>query len=113
MNVMVRLQDSVNKHIQQMVSRIVTQFNPEKIVLFGSHARGDGTADSDVDLLIVMPVEDSKRAKQLEIRAAVRDVHIPKDIIISRPEEFQWRKDIVGTIERPATREGQILYARE
>jgi len=110
---MVRLQDSVNKHIQQMVSRIVTQFNPEKIVLFGSHARGDGTADSDVDLLIVMPVEDSKRAKQLEIRAAVRDVHIPKDIIISRPEEFQWRKDIVGTIERPATREGQILYARE
>ena len=95
-----------------MVSRIVTQFNPEKIILFGSHARGDGTADSDVDLLIVMPVEGSKRAKQLEIRAAVRDVHIPKDIIISRPEEFQWRKEIVGTIEHPATREGRILYAR-
>jgi predicted nucleotidyltransferase len=113
MNVMVRLQDTVNKHIQQMVSRIVTQFNPEKIILFGSHARGEGKADSDVDLLIVMPVEGSKRAKQLEIRAAVRDVRVPKDIIISRPEEFQWRKDIVGTIERPATREGRILYARE
>jgi predicted nucleotidyltransferase len=110
---MVGIQDSVNKHIQRMVELIVTQFQPEKIILFGSHARGDGTADSDVDLLIVMPVEGSKRAKQLEIRAAVHDVRIPKDIFVSRTEEFQWRKDIVGTIERPAVREGRILYARE
>ncbi len=110
---MVRIRDSVNEHIQQMVERIVTQFHPEKIILFGSHARGAGTADSDVDLLIVMPVEGSKRAKQLEIRAAVHDVRVPKDIIVTRPEEFQWRKDIVGTIEQPAAHEGRILYARE
>lgn len=110
---MVRIQKSVNKHIRQMVKRIVTQFHPEKIILFGSHARGQAGPDSDVDLLIVMSVEGSKRAKQVEIRAAVHDVHIPKDIIVSRPEEFQWRKDIVGTIERPAVREGKILYARE
>jgi len=96
-----------------MVELIVAQFQPEKIILFGSHARGDGTADSDVDLLIVMPVEGSKRAKQLEIRAAVHDIRVPKDILISRPEEFQWRKDIIGTIERPAVREGRVLYARE
>jgi len=110
---MVRIRDSVSKHIQQMVERIVAQFQPEKIILFGSHARGDDTSDSDVDLLIVMPVEGSKRAKQLEIRAAVHDVRVPKDIIVSRPEEFQWRKDIIGTIERPALREGKVLYARE
>jgi predicted nucleotidyltransferase len=110
---MVGIQDSVNEHIQQMVELIVAQFQPEKIILFGSHARGAGTADSDVDLLVVMPVEGSKRAKQLEIRAAVHDVHVPKDILVSRPEEFQWRKDIVGTIERPAATEGRVLYARE
>jgi predicted nucleotidyltransferase len=116
---MVRIQDSVNKHIQEMVERIVTQFHPEKIILFGSHARGDGTADSDVDLLVVMPVQGSKRVKQREIRSAVHDVRVPKDIIVSRPdefqwpEEFQWRKDIVGTIERPAALEGRILYASE
>ena len=96
-----------------MVDRIVEQFHPMKIILFGSHARGDGTPDSDLDLLIVMPVEGSKRAKRLEIRAAVRDVRVPKDIIVSTPEEFQWRKDIIGTIEHPAAREGKILYARE
>jgi len=110
---MVEIQNSINKRIQQMVELIVAQFQPEKIILFGSHARGDGTPDSDVDLLIVMPVEGSKRAKQLEIRAAVHDVRVPKDILVSRPEEFQWRKDIVGTIERPAVREGKVLYARE
>ena len=110
---MVGLQDSINQHIQQMVKLIVAQFQPEKIILFGSHARGDGTADSDVDLLIVMPVQGSKRAKQLEIRAAVHDVRVPKDILVSRPEEFQWRKDIIGTIERPAAHEGRVLYARE
>ena len=114
-NIMVRLQEpnSVNRHIQEMVERIVTQFHPDKIILFGSHARGEGTADSDVDLLVIMPVEGSKRAKQLEIRATVHDVRVPKDIIVTRPEEFQWRKDIVGTIERPAAQEGKILYARE
>jgi predicted nucleotidyltransferase len=110
---MVGIQESVNKHIERMVKVIVAQFQPEKIILFGSHARGAGTADSDVDLLVVMPVEGSKRAKQLEIRAALHDVHVPKDILVSRPEEFQWRKDIVGTIERPAATEGRVLYARE
>jgi len=96
-----------------MVRRIAAEFDPEKIILFGSYARGQAGPDSDVDLLIVMPVEGSKRAKQLEIRAAVHDIHIPKDIIVSTVEEFQWRKDTVGTIEYPAAREGKVLYARE
>ena len=110
---MVRIQYSVNKHIQKMIECIVAQFQPEKIILFGSHARGAVTADSDVDLLVIMAVEGSKRAKQLEIRAAVHNVRVPKDIIVTRPEEFQWRKDIIGTIEQPAAHEGRILYARE
>ncbi len=109
---MVKTGTSVKKQIQSMVRRIVAQFDPEQIILFGSHARGQAGLDSDVDLLVVMPVEGSKRAKQLEIRAAVHDVRLPKDIIVSRSEEFQWRKDTVGTIEHPAVREGQVLYAQ-
>ncbi len=110
---MIGVKESAKKQIQQMVRRIVKKFDPDTIILFGSHARGQAGPDSDVDLLVVMPVEDSKRAKQLEIRIALHDIHIPKDIIVSRPEEFQWRKDIVGTIEYPAVREGKVLYARE
>jgi predicted nucleotidyltransferase len=96
-----------------MVRLIVAEFDPDQIILFGSHARGQAGPNSDVDLLVVMPVRGSKRAKQLEVRAALHDVQVPKDIVVSRPEEFQRRKDIVGTIEHPAAREGQVLYARE
>lgn len=110
---MIKVRNSVGKQIRHMVRRIAAEFDPEKIILFGSYARGQAGPDSDVDLLIVMPVEGSKRAKQLEIRAAVHDIHIPKDIIVSTVEEFQWRKDTVGTIEYPAAREGKVLYARE
>jgi predicted nucleotidyltransferase len=110
---MIRVRNSIKEQIQYMVRRIVAEFDPDKIILFGSHARGQAGLDSDVDLLVVMPVKGSKRAKQLEIRTVVRDVHVPKDIIVSRTEEFQWRKDIVGTIEYPAAREGKTLYARK
>ncbi|MBI4730024.1 MAG: hypothetical protein HY775_11100 [Acidobacteria bacterium] len=65
-----------------------------------------------MDLLVVMPVEGSKREKQLEIRLALRRFRVPKDIVVTTPEEFLWRKEIPGTIERPAMREGKVLYAR-
>ena len=73
----------------------------------------DGSAnDGDVDLLVVMSVEGSKREKQVEIRVALHDIPVPKDILVSTPEEFAWRRSIVGTIEEPAVREGKVLYAR-
>jgi uncharacterized protein len=104
--------DKVQKQIDTMVDRIVRRFGPEKIILFGSHARGDAVADSDVDLLVIMPVTGSKRQKAVKIGVALHDILISKDVIVVTPEEFEWRKDIVGTIEWPASREGKVLYAR-
>jgi len=95
-----------------MVRRIVAHFAPEKIILFGSHARGTAGPDSDVDLLIVMSVAGSKRQTAIEIGVALHDIRIAKDIIVTTPEEFDWRKDVIGTIEWPAWHEGKILYAR-
>lgn len=103
---------SVRREIRRMVLRIVRQFHPERVILFGSHARGEGGPDSDVDLLVVMPVEGSRREKVIEIRGALHDIRVAKDIIVTTPEDFQWRKEIPGTIERPAAREGRVLYAR-
>jgi len=95
-----------------MVKRIVQRFHPERIILFGSAARHNATPDSDVDLLVVMPVKGLKREKRLAIRKALRSIRVPVDIIVSTPEEFCWRQEIVGTIEYPAVREGKVLYAR-
>ncbi len=95
-----------------MVRRIVHLFHPDKIILFGSHARGSAGPDSDVDLLVVMPFSGSKREKQVEIRLALHSIRVPKDIVVTTPEDFLWRQELPGTIERPAAREGRVLYAR-
>jgi predicted nucleotidyltransferase len=98
--------------IKRMVRRIVERFQPHQVILFGSHARGTAGPDSDVDLLVVMPVAGSKREKQLEVRMTLREFKVAKDIIVTTPEDFEWRKEIPGTIERPASREGKVVYAR-
>ena len=100
------------KTIARMVRRIATRFDPERVILFGSYARGAPHPDSDVDLLVVLSVEGSRREKQIEIRRALEDIRVPKDILVSTPEEFAWRKEIPGTIEYPAAKEGKVLYAR-
>jgi predicted nucleotidyltransferase len=102
----------VQAQIDRMVKRIVRKFHPEKIILFGSHARGDAGPDSDVDLLVVLEFDGSKLDKMVEIGVALHDIPVPKDIVVTRPEDFAWRQEIVGTIEYPATHEGKLLYAR-
>lgn len=95
-----------------MARQIARRFQPDKIILFGSRAPGDAGPDSDVDLLVLMPVEGSTREKAVEIGVALHEFDAPKDVIVVRPEEFAWRKEVVGTIEWPAVREGKVLYAR-
>lgn len=100
-----------SKAIAKMTKRIVRRFHPKRIILFGSHARGTAGPDSDVDLLVVIPAGGSRREKAVEIGVALHDIHLPKDILVTTPEAFAWRKDIVGTIEYPAWHEGKVLYA--
>jgi len=98
--------------IDEMVRRIVGRFDPEKIILFGSHARGIGGPDSDADLLVVMRVSGSKRQAAVEIDLALAGVGLPKDVIVVTPEEVERYRDTVGTIIYPALREGKVLYER-
>ena len=86
-----RRQSRLRSSSGQWCAGVVKGFDPDRIILFGSHARGEGGPDSDVDLLIVLPVEGSKFDKCLEIRAALGNCSAPLDIIVSRPEEFAWR----------------------
>ncbi|MEK6302477.1 MAG: nucleotidyltransferase domain-containing protein [Acidobacteriota bacterium] len=99
--------------ITQMVNRIVDQFNPEKIILFGSHARGTAGPDSDADLLVVMPVEGSKRRQATEIDLALFGIDMPADIVVVTPEELERQKDVIRTFVHPAVREGRVVYERE
>jgi predicted nucleotidyltransferase len=98
--------------LQEIVRRIVAGFDPEKIILFGSHARGDAGPDSDADLLVVMKVSGSKRRAATRIDLSLLGVDLPVDVIVVTPEEIERYRDIVGTIIYPAVREGKVLYER-
>ena len=103
---------SAQEKIQEMVRRIVEQFHPEKVILFGSYARGTAGPDSDVDLLVVTPVSGSKRRLTIEIDIAIAGLGLPKDVIVVTPEEVEDYRDQVGTIIYPALHEGKVLYER-
>ena len=103
---------NVAPNIQKIVRRLVNRFDPDQIILFGSHARGTAGPDSDIDLLVIMPVTGSRREKQIEMRVALHDIRVPKDIILATPDQVARQKDVVGTLIRPALREGQVLYER-
>ena len=102
----------VEAKLNEMVRRIVGEFNPQKIILFGSRARGDAAPDSDADLLVVMHVRGSRRRQAARIDAVLAGVGLPKDIIIVTPGEFERLRHVVGGIVYPAVREGRVLYDR-
>ena len=103
---------TVRSHVDEMVRRTVAQFDPDRIVLFGSYARGNPTWDSDADLLIVMPVNGSRRERRLQIRMALHDIRFPKDILVATPREWYVQRNIPGTIVWSARHEGVILYEK-
>jgi uncharacterized protein len=102
----------IERTVAAMAHRIVRRFRPEKVILFGSHATGRAGPDSDVDLLVVMPLTASKTAHELEIRAALRAYPTAMDVIVTTPEGFAWRRTVPGTIERSAARSGRVLYEK-
>lgn len=102
-----------NALIDEMVSRIRQRFSPEKIILFGSHARGTAERDSDIDLLVVFRDVDDKRRRAVDIRRALSDLPVSKDIIVTTSAELAARGDLVGSVLRPALREGRTLYERQ
>lgn len=98
--------------ISAMVDRIVEQFQPESILLFGSQARGDADKTSDVDLLVVMKYVPDKRCAAIEIRRSLRDLPVSKDILVTTPYEITKQRHVVGTIIRAALQEGKVVYER-
>jgi len=90
--------------------RLVDGFHPEKIILFGSQARGTADDRSDVDILVVCSFEGKRRHLMLEMDRALRGLNLARDIMILTPEEFELDRHIPGTIARPAWKEGRVLY---
>lgn len=98
------------KQIEEFAQHITREFHPQRIILFGSHARGDTTADSDVDLLVIMP-RNGKTAHQqaAEIYYKCRSP-FPTDILVRTAEEFEQRQHVNDWFMRDIAQEGITLY---
>jgi uncharacterized protein len=95
--------------IRQFVDRVVESFSPERVILFGSHARGDAATDSDVDLLVVMPTTLEPLDQAVEIRRRVRR-SFPLDLIVKTPTEFDRRLALGDGFLTAIATEGKTLY---
>jgi predicted nucleotidyltransferase len=100
------------REIQEMASKISERFAPDKIILFGSHARGDAQEDSDVDLLVLFSELDDPRRRANELYVALAGSALSKDIVVSTTERFERYRNVVNTVYWPAAREGKVLYER-
>lgn len=99
-----------NKFISIMTERIVREFDPLQIILFGSQARGDADADSDIDLLVVSAELTDKQKTAVDIGSALADVPASKDIIVSTPKELERGRPRIGSVLRYAQQEGKVLW---
>ena len=97
-----------------VVERVAGRFDPLKVVLFGSLARGAPNYDSDVDLLVVFDHAElgDKRDLTVSIRRALAGIPVPVDVVVTDVDEIDRRGHIVGTVLRPALREGKVVYER-
>lgn len=102
---------TVSKEIlREVVRRVVQVVKPEKIILFGSAARGEMGPDSDLDFLVITSCKNRRKTAR-KIRRSLIGIGIPKDIIVATPEDIERYKDTIGLIYRPALKEGKVLYA--
>jgi predicted nucleotidyltransferase len=98
--------------LEEITRRIRTAATPEKIILFGSHVRGEAGPDSDLDLLVVVSGVTHPRQESTHIRRALRGLLVPVDVIVATPEQMAQYRDTIGLIYGPALREGMVLYER-
>lgn len=95
--------------IQEFCDRIVREFHPDRIILFGSHARGDAGKYSDVDLLVIMPFEGKGARKSAEIQIKARPT-FPVDVVVRTPETVRQRLEWGDSFLREAIEQGKVLY---
>ncbi len=99
----------IKAEIKNLCRQIVENFNPQKIILFGSHAYGKPNADSDVDLLVVMPFEGRDSQKAIEIRRKIQTT-VPLDLLVRTSEQVRARIEMEDFFMREINEKGKVLY---
>ena len=101
------------KLIRSISKKIVENFNPEKIILFGSSAKGTLTKDSDIDLLVIMDSKQRPAKRSIEVSKVCRPKFISMDVLVRTPEEIKNRLQIGDYFIKEILEKGKVLYVRK
>jgi predicted nucleotidyltransferase len=97
--------------LNEIVNRVVEVARPTRVILFGSRARGDAGADSDIDLLVVVEKTESRRELAVRLLEAMRDLKVNVDVVVATERIMERYGNIPGAIYEVAGSEGTVLYA--
>lgn len=99
--------------VPDAVKDIVEGFDPVKVILFGSVARGEEDPDSDLDLLVILDhLDKAERHKLMSAIHSAIDAPAPIDIFVTDEAEFEARKDVNGSMHYWPSREGRVVSER-
>ena len=96
--------------VEETIDLIVSEFHPERIIIFGSVARGSATDTSDLDILVVMDSDLKPTRRAREIYTATSDIDLAMDIIVLTPEEFEQNRDDLYSFTSEIVRTGVVAY---
>jgi predicted nucleotidyltransferase len=96
--------------LMEITKRIVENFHPEKVILFGSYAYGKPTIESDVDLLIIMKSDERPAKRSAEVMSVCRPRYLGMDVIVITPEELERRLAGFDPFLEEILNKGRVLY---
>ncbi len=99
--------------LREMVVRIRRALNPERIILFGSRARGEGGSRSDYDLLVIQESDLPRYRRSVPVYPALADLPVEVDVVVYTPREVQEWSPVPQAFVSTAIREGRVIYERE
>lgn len=99
--------------LPEIVGALVARSAPERVILFGSVARGDDGPDSDIDLMVVLPSLDYSTRRDVEatLRRSIPKL-VPVQVFVTDTRECDRRRDVIGSMHYWPLREGRVVYAR-
>jgi predicted nucleotidyltransferase len=103
----------VNAVIQSMLQRLIAEYAPRKVVLFGSHAYGAPGPDSDIDLLIIKETPERFIDRWVTVQRILTGTHraLPVETLVLTPQEIENRLAIGDQFIAEILEKGQVLYA--
>jgi len=94
--------------IRKAVSLLLEAAPKSRVILFGSHARGEADPDSDVDFLVIEPEVENRYAEMVRLREVLRPLFIPVDVLVVSQEKFDYWRDTPNTVYHQAAKDGKV-----